>query len=76
MSNSQLIDIQTFFNPLEQSTTMQAPEERISRAKLITNDYVSPEEKAVLKELHGALFDLVREDTTVEAQGPLVASFR
>lgn len=50
-------------------------EGRTSQAKLITNEYISPEEKAALSELHQELFKIVKEDTTVDPVGPLIANF-
>ena len=74
---SHLIDIQNFFNPLESSMKDPPAEDegRTSQAKLITNEYISPEEKAALSELHQELFKIVKEDTIVDPVGPLIANF-
>ncbi|ODV74386.1 uncharacterized protein CYBJADRAFT_167060 [Cyberlindnera jadinii NRRL Y-1542] len=76
-TNDHLIDIQNFFNPLESSMKDPPAEDegRTSQAKLITNEYISPEEKAALSELHQELFKIVKEDTTVDPVGPLIANF-
>lgn len=50
-------------------------EPRPSAAKLIPNDYVTPEEKVILSELHKELFAIVDEDTVIKKAGPLVMDF-
>jgi hypothetical protein len=72
----QLIDIQSFFNPLEIGTKEpEDTEPRSSKAKLITNEYMSPEEKSILNDLHTTLFQIVEKSNKIEKKGPLVATF-
>lgn len=46
-----------------------------SMAKLIPNEYVTAEEKSILKDLNKSLFDLVEQSTKIQKKGPLIASF-